>query len=78
MADTAMADSPVRTWAVVGLAAQIIFVASWLLAGAWRRSTNDGLTYSKVLRHLLAADTELGTGYGPQVAQAFAARGIAA
>jgi len=36
MADTAMADSPVRTWAVVGLAAQIIFVASWLLAGAWQ------------------------------------------
>jgi len=50
----------------------------WLLAGAWRRSTNDGLTYSKVLRHLLAAEAELGTGYGAQVAQAFAARGIAA
>jgi hypothetical protein len=50
----------------------------WLLAGAWRRSTNDGLVYTKVLRHLLAADTELGTGHGALVAQAFAARGIAA
>ena len=50
----------------------------WLLAGAWRRSTNDGLVYSKVLRHLLAADAELGTGHGALVAQAFAARGIAA
>jgi len=50
----------------------------WLLAGAWRRSTNDGLVYPKVLRHLLAADAELGTGHGALVAQAFAARGIAA
>jgi hypothetical protein len=49
-----------------------------LLAGAWRRSTNDGLTYTKVLRHLLAADAELGTGHGALIAQAFAARGIAA
>ena len=50
----------------------------WLLAGAWRRSTHDGLVYPKVLRHLLAADTERGTGHGALVAQAFAARGIAA
>lgn len=50
----------------------------WLLAGAWQRSTNDGLVYAKVLRHLLAADTALGTGHGALVAQAFAARGIAA
>jgi len=50
----------------------------WLLAGAWRRSTNDGLVYRKVLGHLLAADAELGTGHGALVAQAFAARGIAA
>jgi len=51
---------------------------AWLLAGAWRRSTNDGLTYRKVLRHLLATDVELGTGHGALVAQAFADRGIAA
>ena len=50
----------------------------WLLAGAWRRTTTDGLTYGKVLTHLLAADAELGTGHGALLAQAFAARGIAA
>jgi hypothetical protein len=50
----------------------------WLLAGAWRRSTSDGLTYRKVLRHLLATDVELGTGHGALVAQAFADRGIVA
>ena len=50
----------------------------WLLAGAWRRTTTDGLTYGKVLTHLLAADAELGAGHGALLAQAFAARGIAA
>lgn len=49
-----------------------------LLAGAWRRTTTDGLVYGKVVRHMLAADAELGTGHGALVAQAFAARGIAA
>jgi hypothetical protein len=49
-----------------------------LLAGAWKRTTTDGLVYGKVLRHLLAADAALGTGYGPLIAQAFADRGITA
>ena len=50
----------------------------WLLAGAWRRTARGSVRYLEVVRHLLAADTELGTGHGPLVAQAFAARGIAA
>jgi hypothetical protein len=50
----------------------------WLLAGAWSRTTTDGLTYRKVLTHLLAADAALRTGHGALLAQAFADRGIAA
>jgi hypothetical protein len=49
----------------------------WLLAGAWRRTTADGLVYGKVLAHLLDADAELGTRYGDVWREVFAARGIA-
>ena len=48
----------------------------WLLAGAWRRTTADGLVYGKVLAHLLDADAELGTRYGDIWREEFAARGI--
>jgi hypothetical protein len=48
----------------------------WLLAGAWRRTSLDGVTYGKVLTHLLEADTELGTDLGETIRETFHARGI--
>jgi hypothetical protein len=48
-----------------------------LLAGAWRRSTTDGLVFGKVLMHMLAADAELGLGRGQLIRDTFALRGIA-
>jgi hypothetical protein len=48
----------------------------WLLAGAWRRTGLDGVTYGKVLSHLLEADAELDTGLGETIRDAFHARGI--
>jgi len=48
----------------------------WLLAGAWRRTSLDGVTYGKVLTHLLEADTELGTELGDVLRETFQARGI--
>ena len=48
----------------------------WLLAGAWRRTTLDGVTYGKVLTHLLAADAELQTDLGDVLRETFGARGI--
>lgn len=48
----------------------------WILAGAWRRTSLDGVTYGKVLTHLLDADSELGTGLGDTLLEAFRARGI--
>lgn len=47
-----------------------------LLAGAWRRTTTDGLVYGKVLTHLLAADAALGLGRGRLLRDTFALRGI--
>jgi hypothetical protein len=47
-----------------------------LLAGAWRRTTTDGLVYGKVLTHLLAADAELGGGRARLLHDTFALRGI--
>jgi hypothetical protein len=47
-----------------------------LLAGAWRRSTTDGLVYGKVLTHMLAADAELGLGRARLLRDTFALRGI--
>jgi hypothetical protein len=49
----------------------------WLLAGAWRRTSLDGVTFGKVLTHLLEVDAELGTGLGETIRDAFYARGIA-
>jgi hypothetical protein len=48
-----------------------------LLAGAWRRSTADGLVYGKVVTHMLAADAELGLGRAELIRAMFAARGVA-
>jgi hypothetical protein len=48
-----------------------------LLAGAWRRSTTDGLVFGKVVTHMLAADAELGLGRGALIRDTFALRGIA-
>jgi hypothetical protein len=48
----------------------------WLLAGAWRRTSLDGVTYGKVLTHLLEADAELGTNLGDTLVETFRARGI--
>lgn len=48
----------------------------WLLAGAWRRTSLDGVTFGKVLTHLLAADTEIGTDLGEIIRESFHARGI--
>jgi hypothetical protein len=48
----------------------------WLLAGAWRRTSLDGVTYGKVLTHLLEADAELGTDLGETLRETFRARGI--
>jgi hypothetical protein len=48
----------------------------WLLAGAWRRTSLDGITYGKVLTHLLETDAELGTGLGDIIRETFQARGI--
>jgi hypothetical protein len=47
-----------------------------LLAGAWRRSTTDGLVFGKVVTHLLAADAELGLGRAALIRDTFALRGI--
>jgi hypothetical protein len=47
-----------------------------LLAGAWRRTTTDGLVFGKVLTHMLAADAELGLGRARLVRDTFALRGI--
>ena len=48
----------------------------WLLAGAWRRTSLDGVTFAKVLTHLLEADAELGTDLGEIIRESFRARGI--
>jgi hypothetical protein len=48
----------------------------WLLAGAWRRTALDGVTYGKVLTHLLAADAELQTDLGDVLRETFGVRGI--
>ena len=48
----------------------------WLLAGAWRRTSLDGVTYGKVLTHLLDADSELGTNLADTLLEAFRAREI--
>lgn len=48
----------------------------WLLAGAWRRTSLDGVTFGKVLTHLLEADAEIGTDLGEIIRESFHARGI--
>ena len=48
----------VRTWALVGLAAQVVFVAAWLLAGLWQ-----GAGYS-ALRHTISDMYAVGAPYG--------------
>lgn len=47
-----------------------------LLAGTWRRTTTDGLSFARVVANLLDTDAELGTGSGELFREAFAARGI--
>jgi hypothetical protein len=47
-----------------------------LLAGAWRRTTTDSLTFGKVLTHLLSADAELELGRAKLIQDTFALRGI--
>jgi hypothetical protein len=48
----------------------------WLLAGAWRRTSLDGVTFGKVLTHLLEADAELGTDLADTIQEIFRAREI--
>ncbi|GAB3156636.1 hypothetical protein GCM10027290_54780 [Micromonospora sonneratiae] len=41
-----MTDDRVRLWAWVGFAAQVLFVASWLLAAAWQGSSYSTLEHT--------------------------------